>query len=676
MEENETGESDPVVLPCAEQTDSHSLIISGEEDATREASDLGHCSGDKACLTNGHVDDGSREEMVTPLCFPGTSYWSVTEGPDLPFLLSPVPGPSGHKEKVQCASRPGLSRIPGRDHRRYYHEYWRSEFLMDFDPRRHGMICMVCGSSLATLKLSTIKRHIRQKHPDSLLWSAADKEVIRSGWESHLTLEGGQRLQCPPGGVVTSSRGPEEKLHDCARRSTGKPGGMVFPKVQPCSPTRSPSPNAPIQQQEELPAPTTQTLERYLNDSLHAWFRQEFLMEYQSEAGRLVCMVCGHPLPSLHLDHIKSHVLDLHPHSLVYSSEEKHRILQGWAQTHDEVLPQASRPQSEGEHVEHHATQTESGPLNDHIKSEPDTKYENTGVDFFPDDLETVQIGSDAEDGGDTLSQMQGMVGSGDGGAALDVTPMPPPRFRQPRKRRLRVGYPWRLRLDYLVAYGPQGRGTFCMVCSQVLPVAKVSNFRRHIQECHPETTSLAREVREAMAKAWTKEAPREDHLALQMKEEMAPSDIVSLPEVREVDKQASPNDNNNCTTKALKTEEGVAAAPSTPGRHGHYPGKDQRRNYQVRWRMEFLMDYDCRRHGLICMVCGATLATLKVSTIKRHIQQVHPHSLMYGPDQKEQALVSYNQTALHFIHSDDCFSSQDHGCTSLRQTADSLYVS
>uniref|UniRef100_A0A4W5JQH0 Zinc finger translocation associated n=1 Tax=Hucho hucho TaxID=62062 RepID=A0A4W5JQH0_9TELE len=542
--------------------------------------------------------------MVTPLWSPGTSYWSVTEGPDSPFLLSPIPGPSGRKEKVQCASRPGLSRIPGRDHRRYYHEYWRSEFLMDFDPRRHGMICMVCGSSLATLKLSTIKRHIRQKHPDSLLWSSADKEVIRSGWESHLSLEGGQtdrRRSCwivlatPPVGG-------------------GKPGGMVSPKLQPRSPTPSPPPSVPLQQ-EELPGPSAKTLERYLNDSLHAWFRQEFLMEYQAEVGRLVCMVCGRPLPSLHLDHIKSHVLDIHPQSLVYSSEEKHCILQTWAQTHGET---------EGD----------------------------AGVDFFSDDLETIQIGSDtyAEDNDEALSEIQDMVDSGDGvgGAPEVTTPIPPLPLHQPRKRRLRGGFPWRLRLDYMVAYGPQGRGTFCMVCSQALPMAKVSSFRRHIQECHPETTSLAREEREAMAEAWTKEAPTEDNPAVQMKE-VDPSDIVSLPVAGEM----ADNNNNRttkmATTKAVKKEEGVATMPATPGRHGHYPGKDQRRNYQVRWRMEFLMDYDCRRHGLICMVCGATLATLKVSTIKRHIQQVHPHSLVYGPDERQQALLSYNQTALHF---------------------------
>lgn len=113
-----------------------------------------------------------------------------------------------------------------------------------------------------------------------------------------------------------------------------------------------------------------------------------------------------------------------------------------------------------------------------------------------------------------------------------------------------------------------------------------------------------------------------------------------------------------------IKKEDGekskIMTAPII-GRHSHYPGKDQRRNYQVRWHMEYLMDYDCRRHGLICMVCGATLATLKVSTIKRHIQQVHPHSLNYSPEEKQQALQSYSQATAHVVHSDNSLSGSDH---------------
>ncbi|XP_076580660.1 zinc finger translocation-associated protein isoform X1 [Chaetodon auriga] len=639
MEEKETGQSEPVDLRCAEQAELLSLIISGEEEATQEESDL----GEEDSLANGHGEEESEAGMVTPVRSPGTSYWSITEGPDHPLLLSPAPGPSGRKPRVQRASRPGLSRIPGRDHRRYYHEYWRSEYLMDFDPQRHGMICMVCGSSLATLKLSTIKRHIRQKHPDSLLWSAADKEVIRSGWESHLSLGGGHRS-------YSSAAGPSPQEEEEQQHAAAEPPYPVTPQEQQQQPP-SLSPHSeegegpqPEEEEENLPGPSTRTLERYLNDSLHAWFRQEFLMEYEADAGRLLCMVCGGELPSLHLDHIKSHVLDTHPNSLVYSSEEKHCILQAWAQTHEE--PETS------------------------IKSEPNTK--DSRVDLFAENVEAIQVNTDLYPEGDgTLTQDICLIGEDGGVGAPQQGPQP---LRQPRKRRLRGGDPWRLRLDYLVAYGPQGRGTFCMVCSQVLHESKVSSFRRHIQECHPETTTLSRQEREAMAAAWTKDYPSEGTQS--QDEENNLSGAVVLNTTGETNEDASPD--VRTPSKMVKKEEGVSGgkgkardsnAAATPSRHSHYPGKDQRRNYQVRWRMEYLMDYDCRRHGLICMVCGATLATLKVSTIKRHIQQVHPHSLDYSPEEKQQTLLSYNQTALHFIHSDDCFSSQDHGHTELAPT-------
>ncbi|XP_076580661.1 zinc finger translocation-associated protein isoform X2 [Chaetodon auriga] len=638
MEEKETGQSEPVDLRCAEQAELLSLIISGEEEATQEESDL----GEEDSLANGHGEEESEAGMVTPVRSPGTSYWSITEGPDHPLLLSPAPGPSGRKPRVQRASRPGLSRIPGRDHRRYYHEYWRSEYLMDFDPQRHGMICMVCGSSLATLKLSTIKRHIRQKHPDSLLWSAADKEVIRSGWESHLSLGGGHRS-------YSSAAGPSPQEEEEQQHAAEPPYPVTPQEQQQQPPSLSPHSEEgegpqPEEEEENLPGPSTRTLERYLNDSLHAWFRQEFLMEYEADAGRLLCMVCGGELPSLHLDHIKSHVLDTHPNSLVYSSEEKHCILQAWAQTHEE--PETS------------------------IKSEPNTK--DSRVDLFAENVEAIQVNTDLYPEGDgTLTQDICLIGEDGGVGAPQQGPQP---LRQPRKRRLRGGDPWRLRLDYLVAYGPQGRGTFCMVCSQVLHESKVSSFRRHIQECHPETTTLSRQEREAMAAAWTKDYPSEGTQS--QDEENNLSGAVVLNTTGETNEDASPD--VRTPSKMVKKEEGVSGgkgkardsnAAATPSRHSHYPGKDQRRNYQVRWRMEYLMDYDCRRHGLICMVCGATLATLKVSTIKRHIQQVHPHSLDYSPEEKQQTLLSYNQTALHFIHSDDCFSSQDHGHTELAPT-------
>ncbi|KAF3836755.1 hypothetical protein F7725_004219 [Dissostichus mawsoni] len=622
MEEKETGESEPVDLRCAEQAELLSLIISGEEEATREESDL----GDEDSLANGHEEE-SEAGMVTPVGpqapATGASQRARTSPPCSPRPPGPPDANPGSREPH-----------PRPRHRRYYHEYWRSEYLMDFDPQRHGMICMVCGSSLATLKLSTIKRHIRQKHPDSLLWSSADKEVIRSGWESHLSLGGGQR-------AFSSAAGPspeeEEEQLDSDQHSA-EPLEPLTPQEQPQQPPslspgsdegEAPPPQEEEQEEEEEegeeqdgPGPSAQTLERYLNDSLHAWFRQEFLMEYEAEAGRLLCMVCGGELPSLHLDHIKSHVLDTHPHSLVFSSEEKHCILQAWAQAHVRNLNQIRAGHQRG------------------------------GVELFAQEVGALQLHTDLYPEGDgTLTQDTCLIGE-DGGVGAPQQGPPPPR--QPRKRRLRMGDPWRLRLDYLVAYGPPGRGTYCMVCSQVLQEIKVSSFRRHIQECHPETTTLSRGDREAMAAAWTKDYPSEGSHVQNETDEDSPPDV-------------------RTHGKVIKKEEGVSAAKSKPReegaagpppRHSHYPGKDQRRNYQVRWRRDFLMDYDCRRHGLTCMVCGATLATLKVSTIKRHVQQVHPHSLFYSAQERQQALLSYSQTAPSFTHSEDCCSPQDHGPT------------
>ncbi|KAF4111459.1 zinc finger translocation-associated protein isoform X1 [Onychostoma macrolepis] len=609
MDEAESKES----VHKAEQTESRSLIIKAEEEeATPQRGHLGDLSAGQEDMTNGLTSHNSQDVPVTSVCSPGTSYWCVSENADSPFLLSPIPGPS-------TKDPPPSKHTPGRDHRRYYHEYWRSEYLMDFDPQRQGMICMVCGSSLATLKLSTIKRHINQKHPYSLLWTESDKDVIRSGWESHLNRENSQPV-CPDPDVFPES----QEILDVNRHSTGKPSGSISPVLQAQSGINRATPSPPASSVQELPGPTAQVMERYLNDSLHAWFRQEFLMEYQAEEGRLVCMVCSCLLPSLHLDHIKSHMLDLHPNSLLYSAEEKHSILQTWAKTHGE----------------------ESHSLQPQIKSEQHTKEINLdgSASFIPLNMDPIQ--------GNLMDYTRGDESPSDTGQRPQSLPY------YPRKRRLKYGSPWRLRLDYLVAYGPpENPLCYCMVCSEHLPVPRVSNFRKHIQECHPETSSLSRSERDAVVSAWIKEekidkaTPKEDAPQSGPVTANAAGDTQVSP-VKTTEQGGETEDNNSTN---------ITPSTQMPGRHRHYPGKDQRRNYQARWKMDFLMDYDCRKHGLICMVCGATLATLKVSTIKRHILQVHPHSLDYNPEERQLVLLCYNQISAHF-HSDDCFSGSNHG--------------
>ncbi|XP_017327310.1 zinc finger translocation-associated protein isoform X3 [Ictalurus punctatus] len=489
MEENECRESEPGV-----QTESLSLIIRDEEE---EASPPFGASAQLAAgeddMTNGHNRDDSQASLITHVDSPGTSYWSVSESPESPSLLSLVLGPSRNKTspaKAGWASRTGHSRIPGRDHRRYYHEHWRTEYLMDFDPKRNGMICMVCGSSLATLKLSTIKRHIRQKHPDSLLWSASDKEVIRSGWENHLNLETSQ-TSCADSAIASE---PEETL-ECA---------------------------------------------------------------------------------------------------------------------------------------------SETDSARDYIKTEPDTKDLSVN--------RRVPLPATEPDSLQHITEPSG----GSGRESED------PSHHTPNSR-LKKGSPWHLRLDYLVAIGPPSMpGCFCMVCSEELPVVRVSSFRRHIEDCHPETSYLSQREREDIASAWTQEVATEEPET--HSQQASPSDAPVKSKTFSIKPFA--------WQRGIKKEDGerskIMSAPII-GRNVHYPGKDQRRNYQVRWRMEYLMDYDCRRHGLICMVCRTTLATLKVSTIKRHIQQVHPHSLNYSAEEKQQAVESYSQATLHFVHAENCFSGSDH---------------
>ena len=72
---------------------------------------------------------------------------------------------------------------------------------MEFNAARHGMLCMVCGSALATLKLSTIKRHIRQKHPYSGAWGPREKQLVLRSWDAHLGLH------AHPDGPPNSGRG-------------------------------------------------------------------------------------------------------------------------------------------------------------------------------------------------------------------------------------------------------------------------------------------------------------------------------------------------------------------------------------------------------------------------------------------------------------------------------------
>lgn len=76
-------------------------------------------------------------------------------------------------------------------------------------------------------------------------------------------------------------------------------------------------------------------------------WKQEYLVAENPEDGRLVCMVCGGLLSSSGPAAARQHILQQHAHSLDFTLEEKHNILEGWSE--GAVLPEIeSAPSSAG----------------------------------------------------------------------------------------------------------------------------------------------------------------------------------------------------------------------------------------------------------------------------------------------------------------------------------------
>lgn len=193
---------------------------------------------------------------------------------------------------------------------------------MEFNAARHGMLCMVCGSALATLKLSTIKRHIRQKHPYSGAWGPREKQLILRSWDAHLGPH------ADPGAVPSGGRGP------------GCP-----PPPHRRSRLRPPSPRG--------------TNAAVGGDSLRGWLRAELLLDLEAGGSRLRCLLCARALPSLHLGDIRRHALAAHPASLSLGAAERGALLRACgdrtgsgAGDGEEDAPSAPSPTEEEEEEE------------------------------------------------------------------------------------------------------------------------------------------------------------------------------------------------------------------------------------------------------------------------------------------------------------------------------------
>uniref|UniRef100_A0A8D2J4V4 Chromosome 11 open reading frame 95 n=1 Tax=Varanus komodoensis TaxID=61221 RepID=A0A8D2J4V4_VARKO len=524
----------------------------------------------------------------------------------------------GRKYSDHCeerASRPGKSRIPGRDHRRYYHEHWRAEYLMDFNAARHGMICMVCGSSLATLKLSTIKRHIRQKHPYSLAWSAHEKEAIMSSWDAHLGLEA------------------ETDALQAGRADVGLAGSMLAlcPKISAGFP--APGLNGGRRRRRGLGPLSahggrrssglamkasaegeTRNLEQYLKESLQSWFQSEFLMDYDPQGNRLFCMMCGSSLPSLNLDDIKHHVMEAHPSSL----QSKGRPLQRRAR--DAQAAVDTPIVAAGNESPLFPT-----PEGDVIPAPQDLTVKEIDLSLSPE-------GPAGEDGSEEAGPWDSEGSS-------------PPVPARGRDHRRYFQEHWRV--EYLMDYNGLRHGLVCMVCGSSLATLKMSTIKRHIQQKHPDSTQLSHHVKALIVQEWNQKVsrladadglPRNVGLPLPSAPASSGWEHTGTAAGDEEEEEEEEMPAAGRLAPSQPSPEAASPVASTPSRRG------QRRNYQPRWRQEYLMDYDEQRHGLICMVCGGTLATLKVSTIKRHILQVHRFSLEYTELEKQTILDAYSE--------------------------------
>ncbi|XP_064407993.1 zinc finger translocation-associated protein isoform X2 [Latimeria chalumnae] len=72
-----------------------------------------------------------------------------------------------------------------------------------------------------------------------------------------------------------------------------------------------------------------------------------------------------------------------------------------------------------------------------------------------------------------------------------------------------------------------------------------------------------------------------------------------------------------------------------------------RRRYFQERWRTQFLVEYDWHSKGLVCMVCGKAMTTLRLCTIKRHAQRRHPHSLGFSPERKKKVIEAWEKRSI-----------------------------
>ncbi|XP_069750327.1 zinc finger translocation-associated protein-like [Narcine bancroftii] len=492
-------------------------------------------------------------------------------------------------------------RRPRRDHRRNYQERWRSEYLMDYDQWRHGLVCMVCGTTLATLKLSTIKRHILQRHQASLLLTREEKEVVIASWEKHVF---GQTYL--PENLPVPVPDLQPMQSDLAPGAPS-PSLDLTPPPPPATPSRPAGRGRPAgkrpagKKAKGRRCLTARRARRYYQER----WRSEYLMDYDGLRHGLVCMVCGSALATLKLSTIKRHILQKHQASLSLTPSQKDVVMTTWV----EHLLNQSRIHLDGRGAGMARLRQSHSELRGRARLNQSHAAEAAG----PPDQSPIEI-SDEE-----LSP------------AFDQSA---PGF--PREEAGPMRGCWRESRGYLDLEEP---GASFRQNDFGQSEAGVAGMREEpgadFLQSHAESHMLS-QSQIIMDTGGAAPAPPADTLQLPGPTEPGSVLEAGCP-------PAGPVPGPQLPAPSLKPD--PSPSPPQPSPAAKEGGR-RRRYYQERWRVEHLMDYDPRCDGMVCMVCGRTLGTLTLSTIKRHILRKHPHSLEFNKAEKENILEAWSERA------------------------------
>ncbi|XP_069821695.1 zinc finger translocation-associated protein isoform X2 [Dendropsophus ebraccatus] len=356
------------------------------------------------------------------------------------------------------------------------------------------------------------------------------------------------------------------------------------------------------------------------NNMYQTRWRSEYLMDFNGVRGSVVCMYCSSTLTVLKESSIKRHITQKHPHTANFSAKEKAAVLLDWENKLIKIKKIVANPNKDGLAI---------GDLGLNIVKAPDCDP------VEPEEEETNWAGVLPENKGASWEFAFGRLQD---------------KVKDPRKYQHD-----RWKLEFLMDYTPAKDGLICMVCGATLINPKISTVKMHIQQKHPDTTYLSDQEKAVVMEEWEQKMATGKKSAGQQHGE----DEICI----EINEDSTTSETNGSSVAASSPHPTIVLPtfPKTPKSTVSLPPpcNSAKRNYQVRWRTEFMMDYDCRRQGLICMVCGGTLATLKVSTIKRHIVQVHPYSVDFTAEERQRILEAYSEMALHYIHSEECFKTQ-----------------